>query len=521
VLGQPVSATLSAVGSFLFYASAAGVTAGIFVGSLFSFDAYLSLCIGATAAGVLLIAMRKKDAAVLALLLVGVFGLFFCVGALRMEFATSEEQDPYYEALLETEVVLEGMVAREVERTPRSSRAYIQVGDQLLLAFAPPHESVSYGDRVLVSGTVKAPEAFETDLGRVFDYQNYLRSRGVNYTIAYAQIEVLERNAGDPLRTALYAFKSAFMRNIESAIRQPEAGLGEGLLLGVKQALGEDLETAFRKSGITHIVVLSGYNVMLVVSFITYVLAFLLPLRLRIGVGLAGIAAFALLVGLSATVLRASLMAALLLIAQATGRTYAVLRALMLTGICMLLLNPYLLVYDVGFQLSFIATLGLILFAPYIERYVQFMPAFGGLRSFLTATLATQLFVAPLLLYQIGELSIVSVIVNVLVLPMVPLAMLLTFAAGVAGFFSITISLLLAFFAAWCLWYILFIAQTFAELPFASFVVPAFPFPVAVAAYLLLAALLWRTHRQNKEHTHDLAHWTIIDEADLLKENNR
>lgn len=506
------------MGSFLFYAAVLGLVCGIFTRSLYALDVYAVVSAGVVGLCLILIAVRHSTAELERIVLYfGVCVLCFCMGAARMELVVTNESDPHYEELLEAKIDVEGKVAREVERTPRSSRVYIQVGDEILLAFAPPHVNATYGDRVAVSGTLKRPEAFETDLGRVFDYQNYLRARGVNYTIAYAEVEIQERNTGDPIRTALYTFKAAFMRNIESVIKHPHSGLGEGLLLGVKQALGDELETAFRKTGITHIVVLSGYNVMLVVTFITYVLAFILPFKWRIWFGLAGIAAFALLVGLSATVVRASMMAALLLFAQAIGRTYAVVRALMLTGICMLLLNPYLLVYDVGFQLSFIATLGLILLAPYIEQYVQFMPTFGGLRTFLTATLATQVFVAPILLYQIGELSIVSVAVNVLVLPMVPIAMLLTFASGIAAFVSVHVALVFAFFATWSLGYILFIAEVFAQLPFASFAVPAFPFTITCAAYILLAALLWRAHTHRNAYIQNLAHWTIVDEEELLK----
>jgi len=150
------------------------------------------------------------------------------------------------------------------------------------------------------------------------------------------------------------------MRSIEAVIPEPQVGLAEGLLLGVKQALGDELEVVFRKTGIIHIVVLSGYNVMLVVIFITYVLSYVLPYRARVPFGILAIVCFAVLVGLSATVVRASIMASLILFARATGRTYAVMRALCFAGVIMVLINPYLLVYDVGFQLSFLATLGLI-----------------------------------------------------------------------------------------------------------------------------------------------------------------
>jgi competence protein ComEC len=242
-------------------------------------------------------------------------------------------------------------------------------------------------------------------------------------------------------------------------------------------------------------------------------------MRFRLLFGAISIFLFACMVGLSPTVMRASAMALLLLLAQATERTYAVLRALVVTGTLMLVLNPYLLVYDVGFQFSFIATLGLILVSPYLASYVTFMPTWFKLREFLTATLATQIFITPLLLYQMGQFSVVAIIVNLLVLPMVPVAMLFTFITGVVGFVSTSLSVVCAYLAYLSLAYIIVIAQAFAKLPFASYVVPAFPFCVVVIVYLLYAYILWRLYvkiskprRPTVPKTDD---WTVVEEQTL------
>jgi len=245
------------------------------------------------------------------------------------------------------------------------------------------------------------------------------------------------------------------------------------------------------------------------------IFAYVLGLRGRLVFGLMAIAAFALLVGLSATVLRASIMASLILVARSTGRSYAVMRALIFAGLIMLAINPYLLVFDTGFQLSFVATAGLILLAPHLERVVAFVPSTIGIREFLVATLATQLFVMPLLLYQIGEFSVVSVLVNVLVLPMVPVAMLLTFLTGVVGFLSASLALPLAYATHLSLSYIIVVAEWFAGLPFSSYVVPPFPAWFMVLSYAALGYGVWWWHQRSKlpalaMHDRDaLAGWTI------------
>lgn len=437
----------------------------------------------------------------------GLLIFFFSLGVLRMEVASWYEVDDYLESHLNNQIELEGVVVREPEARARSVHLYIETDHGLILAITDPGSQWNYGDQVRLSGTLKYPESFETDLGRTFNYRGYLLAKGVTYMISYAEVELLGQNQGNFIVGHLLQFKHSFMKNVESILPEPQAGLGEGLLLGVKRALGEDLEESFRRTGIIHIVVLSGYNVMLVVYFILYFLRFL-GRRASAWLGLAAIAAFAVLVGLGSTVVRASLMAGLLLIMSLTGRVYFVIRGLLLAGIVMLLWNPYALAFDVGFQLSFLATLGLILISPYLERRLQVVPNGLHIREFLVATLSTQLFVLPLLLYQIGEFSAVAVLVNVLVLPMVPIAMLLTFITGVLAYFSVTIATPVAYLAFGSLKYIIDISKWFGDFSFAAFDVPPFSFWLVPVAYALLAWLIWFLQKEPDE----LKGWTIVEE---------
>ncbi len=337
---------------------------------------------------------------------IGALVLFCCaLGFMRVSLQHEQFGESPLQSLVGTDVVFTGTVVEEPAVRDASTRLIVETDDDRLLVTSDRYATVSYGDVVTFTGVLSKPEAFTTELGRTFDYPGYLRARGIEYQVSFAVVEVIGNDEGNRLISLLLACKAALMRGIESSLPEPAAGLGEGLLLGVKQALGEELETAFRQTGIIHIVVLSGYNVMIVVTFLLYFLRSFVSARARVVFGLLGITAFALLVGLSATVVRACLMATVLLIAEATGRQYLALRALLLAAALMLLWNPYLLVYDIGFQLSFMATLGLILLSPRFEAYLTFMPTFAGLRSFLGATVATQIAVLPLLLFHIGGLQ--------------------------------------------------------------------------------------------------------------------
>lgn len=446
-----------------------------------------------------------------------VCGVALLFGVWRMDFAwSSVGASPLAYSVGET-IELTGTVVREPEQRERSLQLYVQTDTDLVLVSADRYETVRYGDVVLVEGKLKRPEEFVTDLGRTFNYPGYLLARGVEYTVSFPTVTVLGSGQGNIVISNLLRFKQAFVTRLSQVLPEPQHGLGVGLLLGVTAGLGEDIEASFRTSGIIHIVVLSGYNVMLVVTFIMYVVAFALPPRPRLVVGVMAIIAFACLVGLSATVLRASIMAVLFLITQTFGRTYIVLRGLLLAGVIMIVINPYLLVFDVGFQLSFIATLGLILVSPQFETILDIVPKNFKCKEFLIATVATQIAVLPLLLYQIGQLSLIAVIVNVLVLPMVPIAMLLTFITGVATMLWPFLGSILVFPTYLSLEYILFLAQFFASVPLAAVVVPVFPFFVVPLAYAALGYVLYRFRaRSNDVEPTSLTDWDIVEEAVVM-----
>lgn len=406
------------------------------------------------------------------LLLLSLVFLFLALGIFRTELELSRFGNSDLEKLVGREVELVGRVVQEPEERLKSKHLYIKSGEDKILVFADRLTEVSYGDVVIVSGELSKPQSFVTDLGREFDYPKYLLVRGVEYQISFAEVSISGTVEGNYFVSTLLAAKHMFMSALEEIIPVPAVGLGEGLLLGVKSALGADIEDNFRRTGIIHIVVLSGYNIMLVVTFVMSLLSYIFKPKPRFFIGLLSIVSFALIVGLSATVVRASIMAALLITAQTWGRKYDVLRALFLAGLVMILINPLLLVYDIGFQLSFMATLGLILVVPHFENRLSSNKNFFGWRDFFIATLATQIAVLPLLIYHIGEVSLVAVLVNLLVLPVVPIAMLLTFIAGVFAFASVKLALVVGYLANLVLNYILFVADVFGRLSFASIVTP-------------------------------------------------
>ena len=507
-----------------FYTAVLCFASGIFVRSFFEIGLPIVLWLMILALGVMVVWRKKSEALFAPYLVVLCFGfIFLALGILRLELTTLLSLPSMLEAKIGKIVELTGIVIREPDVRERSQHLTVKVANETILVTTDRYATVSYGDEITFKGKLELPASFETDFGRTFNYAGYLKARGISYTMSFVDLSTIAINRDSRFLYWLYQNKKKFTQILESNIPEPQVGLGEGLLLGIKQALGSDIEDAFRKTGIIHIVVLSGYNVLLVVTFVMYILAVFLRVRLRAVVGIMAIILFALLVGLSATVIRASIMAILVLVAEAIGRQYAIWRGLFLAGLVMLLINPYLLVYDIGFQLSFMATLGLILIAPQFETSLIKVPTTIGIRGFLLATLATQIAVAPLLLYHMGQFSVVAVIVNVLVLPAVSTAMLLTFLTGIVGGVSAILALPFAYGAYLVLSFIIKIAVWFSTLPFATISVSAFPFYLVPVTYLIMAGVLYWFHRRRLINSDvilpaDISAWTIVPEFAIEKE---
>lgn len=388
--------------------------------------------------------------------------------------------------------VVEGVVADDPDvratavRTPVSVSALNgALAEGVILAVLPRDSAVQYGDRVVVRGVLEVPEPFETQTGRMFDYSRYLETRGVSLVMQRAVLRDRQDGGASVLRL-LFFLKHAFERGLERVMEEPMASLMEGFLLGEKSGLPPALTQAFIIAGLIHVVVLSGYNIGVVSEWTLRLFAAVLPRRAALGATAAVIVLFALMAGGGMATVRACLMGLIAILARYLNRSAAALRALCFAAAAMFLYNP-LVVTDAGFMLSVLATFGLITLAPWVEEKLTLLPA-GGIRSTAGTTIAVQLFVLPALLYYSGVLSFVSVPINVLVLPLIPLAMLLGFAAGLLALLHPLAAFIPALAADLLLRIMIWLTETAAALPFASTVVPAFSGWIALLAYLPLTA---------------------------------
>ena len=351
-------------------------------------------------------------------------------------------------------------------------------------------QDFKYGDKINFSGKLAKPENFITDQGKEFDYINYLKKDGILYVMSYPKIEIVSSNNGNPLKAELFSLKEKFLAKVNFVIPSPENLFMGGLILGEKSSFNQAMTQSFINTGTIHIVALSGYNVTIVAEWIMKLFSFL-PRNLGIGVGILAILLFILMTGGSSTAIRAGIMATLALIARATGRNYDIARALILAGALMIFFNPLLLVYDVSFQLSFMATIAVIFLSPKIEKYFLWVTEKFGLRDIISVTTAAYLFVMPFILYKMGNLSFVALPANVLILPFIPFTMLLGFLTGFVGLICYFLAVPVGYVTYLFLHYELGIIGFFSNLPFAAFFMSDFPLILTLLIYAYLVYFLF------------------------------
>jgi competence protein ComEC len=223
-----------------------------------------------------------------------------------------------------------------------------------------------------------------------------------------------------------------FASGIRESIDEPEASLGSGFLLGQKSALPEKLDNELRLLGLTHIVVASGYNLSILIR---YARRLFMKVSRFTSVAVSGLLVygFANITGFSPSMTRASLITILSLIAWYYGRKFHPVVLLSFSAAITILINPSYAWGDIGWLLSFTSFIGVIMLSPLIHAYFWGEAKPGNVRQVFIETLSAQLLSLPLIMYVFGQYSSLALMANVLILPLIPIAMLLTFIAGIGG----------------------------------------------------------------------------------------
>ncbi len=349
------------------------------------------------------------------------------------------------------------------------------------------YPAYAYGDKLKVSCQLEIPENIDG-----FDYRMYLAKDDIFYVCKNPKIEVVAQNQGSGAYSFLLKIKNNLQDKIIALLPAPQSGLLIGLILGGDDKLSKSVQDNFSKTGLTHIVAVSGYNVTIVAEYLMLLGIFLgLWRKQAFWFAAAGIFLFVVMTGFPASAVRAGVMGMLLLWAMKNGRLANAQNSIIFSAGVMLFFNPLLLRWDVGFQLSFLATVGIVYFYPLIEKYSIKKQGISFFNEILFLTLSAQVFVLPIILNDFQKLSLISPLANLLVLPIIPLTMLLGFVTVMLAFIFTPLATVFAWLTFLPLKYETTIIDFLANLKFSSLEVLNFSWVWVIVWYLVLLGVLY------------------------------
>jgi competence protein ComEC len=365
---------------------------------------------------------------------------------------------------------------------------------EIILELSHPHRgnirvnarrypSFQYGDFVKVSGEAKEPPT---------DSLRYYQKENIAGIMNYPKMELLESGQGNSVKSALLGLKGHIIATFQHVLPAQKAAFLSGIVLGEREEFSKEFKEKMSLSGTTHLVALSGYNISVVAIAAATLFGAWFSRRISFYLSVGVIVLFVLMTGGEASIVRAAIMGIISLVAKETERMYSVRNAIVIAAFLMVLWNPRVLVFDLGFQLSFAALLGIVYLVPQLKSI--FRVAENGVLNWkenAVTTIGAQLAVAPLLLGTFGIFSLTSFLANILILSAVPLTMGLGFLMGGLGFVSEFLARIVGLAADLLLTYELWIIDVFSRisLPIA---VESFGFFAAVMYYAILAGCVYK-----------------------------
>ncbi|OGL22293.1 hypothetical protein A2707_03115 [Candidatus Saccharibacteria bacterium RIFCSPHIGHO2_01_FULL_45_15] len=368
----------------------------------------------------------------------------------------SIEQDQLivYENLYESVVTVSGKVTDDTD-SGKSGAVVMRVGNVSI-----------DGHEIAGKLWISSSTSYDIKRGDVVTINGTLREGFGNFaaTMFRANVTNVQRpQPGDVARRVRDWFADA----VRTAIPDPQASLGIGYLVGQKRALPPDLSEALMIVGLTHVVVASGYNLTILVRLARRLFVKVSKYLALLSASMM-VLAFMAVTGASPSMSRAGLVAGLSLAAWYYGRSFHPLVLLPFAAAITVLVDPGFAWGDLGWQLSFAAFAGVMILAPLLQRYFYGDKKPGIVRQILGETISAYIVTLPILIYAFGLYSNVAVVANVLVLPLVPLAMLLTFIAGTGALVAPHYAVIIGAPANWVLEYMVYVAKYLAGLPWAQ-----------------------------------------------------
>lgn len=441
-------------------------------------------------------------------LIFGFLALGFGISIYYQVYFLSPKIDPP----LEKEIEFSGFICNDPEtRTDRQVFEFClleidgkEAFQEKILVTFDLYPQIKYSEVLKIKGKIKEPGEFED-----FDYKKYLLVKKIFWVSYYPEIEINDKYISKneigakhynlKFKKSLFVIKDRFELAINQILSEPYSSLLSGIILGERESFSPEFKEALNKTGTTHIIALSGFNVTIIIFAVASLLKGLSRRRIFY-ISLALVIIFAVMTGASPSIVRASIMTMLIFAAPLLGRKAKAINILIPTAAVMILLNPLIMRYDLGFVLSFGSLLGLLYLAPIISQKINELKSIKkapqNIKNAFSETISAQLFVLPIILYNFSRISIIAPITNLLILPIIPLTMLLGFVAATAAIIWQPLGIILSFPAYAFLYYIVWVVQTFSKIPLSSIEIQSGNPIIIILLYLIIASLVYYLNKR-------------------------
>ncbi len=458
---------------------------GIFIGSFFysNYIIYFLIIVSISLIGIL---WKKKHVLMVVFLI-----LIFILGYFHINLKKNNILENSITKYFNSEIVARGKVVRYPKDDLETKKAVIRIdtvneekNNSCILIYT--NQDLSVNDEIVIKGKLEEPENFSN-----FNYKMYLANQGISGIIKKPQIEIISEN-----HFFIFDFKKKVEEIVLKNLSISKAGMLNATILGETDNMNSDLKQKLGFTGISHVIAISGQHIVLLCVVMLSFLSFVKMERKKsIILTFLFIFFYIILIDFPASALRAFIMMSFVLFAELFGRQSDVLRSLIIAAFLILVFNPLALVYDLGFQLSFFAVLGIIFFNSYFKNKLRFIKN-NFINDLISVNLSAQVFVLPLFIYTFKYISLSSFITNSLVVPISTVLLIL-------GFLCVVLSLILPSFSFFffapislILGYIIFIIDMFS---FMIIEINNFPLIFLFVIYLILIFLAYRLRKNRFE----------------------
>jgi len=427
-----------------------------------------------------------------------IFFISLSIGILRTQFI-EEKNNVICEQSCSVRATISSSPKIQNEYQLFSARIEDMKNTHDVMVRVPLYPRYAKGEAVVLTGKITTIKNTYQHLDKkFFDYKQYLHIHDIGSEMFFPRIERLHRVDKRPdFISRLELIRQKSMHTLSLYVHEPSASLASGMLFGASTFSKEMLAT-FRTSGLSHIVVVSGFNLAVLVSCILFIL-YIVPLTLRVILAIGVMILFVIMVGAEASIVRASIMTTFALLALLVGRGHVAKHALLLSLFCIVIYKPESILYDASLHLSFLATAGILYASDALSHRLHRITS-KTYREIIATTCAAYLATLPYVMYTFGSVSIYALLANIIVLPLVPMTMILSCVTLFASLISETLARLSGYVTTFFADIIISVARFTESLPYASYEMEVSRMGM-VSLYLLMIGFYHHSIRSVRNET--------------------